>query len=411
MKVKTLCLGLLVTLLLCCLPLCIGAAPLSPAFAVLANDLSMSKCGLVGNEVTFFPQDFDAMTDSETDSITVLTLPAPENGTLYLYDSPVEKFTEISRNEIKSLTFRTSCDKEISCSFTFRQHTENEKYQAVCHLYMLDRLNFAPCMDSTDDFGAAIGCSTYAGTIICGTVSATDPESDPLRYQIVNYPQKGTLSLNGNEYRYFAFENMVGQDSFSVIAIDRYGNRSEPVTVPVTVLARKSSLNYADMENHTAHAAALTLSYCGALSGRVIGAEAVFHPDEEITRAEFVAALATALGLEGNNETPVFSDSDSVPAHLMPAIAGAVERNWIVSGQYLAFRPNDPITRHEAAALLCNVLDLDMNADVTENENLQALITMEKIGILPPTGKELSPNKALTRADAAMTICRVLDRL
>ena len=74
MKRKFLCLGLLCAMLLGCLPLIGAAAPLSPALAVLANDLSMSKCGLIGNEMTFYPEDFDGVADANVQSITVLTL-------------------------------------------------------------------------------------------------------------------------------------------------------------------------------------------------------------------------------------------------------------------------------------------------------------------------------------------------
>ncbi|MBE6671924.1 MAG: hypothetical protein E7599_00175 [Ruminococcaceae bacterium] len=412
MKRKLFCLGLLCLLLLGCLPLCIGASPLSPALAVLANDLSIDKCGLLGNEVTFFPEDFDAMTASPTDSITVLTLPTAESGTLYLYGEPVQRFTEIARDEICKLTFRASCDKESACRFTFRQQTEAGRYQAVCNLHMLDRLNFAPCIELTDANGVTVGCSAYEGTSTCGYLDAIDPEGDTIRFEVSAYPQKGTLTLTEDQYRYTAFDGAIGEDSFTVIAIDRYGNRSEAVTVPITVLARKSSLDYTDMEDHDAHGAALTLSYCGALSGTVIGGEAVFRPEESITRAEFVAVLTTALGIESqNDEAPVFSDGDSIPSHLIPALAVAVERGWVNADACSAFRPNDPITRADAAELLCSAMELSLTPIPGAERPVQSLLVMVQMGILPLPHDEIAPESPLTRGDAALAICRVLDRM
>lgn len=412
MKRKFLCLGLLCAMLLGCLPLIGAAAPLSPALAVLANNLSMSKCGLIGNEMTFYPEDFDRVADANVQSITVLTLPAPESGSLYLYEKPVEKFTEIQREEIEKLTFRTACDKEISCHFTFRVHTENEKYQAVCTLYMLDRLNFAPTVRLEDENGLSVGCSAYAGTVATGNIGFDDPESDSVFLRIVSYPKKGTVTLDGSEYRYIAFEGTAGEDSFAVVAIDRYGNRSEAVSVPVTVLARKSSLSYADMEDHDAYNAALTLSYNGALSGTVIGGQAVFRPDLPITRAEFVAALVTALGYEENTaNSAVFADGDTVPDHLMPAISTACELGWIRSNAEAAFRPNEPINRMDASVILCRCMDLQLNPIPGIDADTQSLLVMAQMGILGFDNGSMSPDKALTRSDAALAICALLDRL
>ena len=399
-------------MLLGCLPLLSAAAPLSPALAVLANDLSMSKCGLIGNEMTFYPEDFDRVADTAVKSITVLTLPAPESGSLYLYEKPVEKFTEIQREEIEKLTFRTACDKEISCNFTFRVHTENEKYQAVCTLYMLDRLNFAPTIRLEDENGLSVGCSAYAGTVATGSLSCDDPESDSVFYRIVSYPQKGTVTLKGSEYRYTAFEGTAGEDSFAVVAIDRYGNQSERVTIPVTILARQNGLSYADMEDHDAYNAALTLSYNGVLSGTVIGGQAVFRPDLPITRAEFTAALVTALGYEENTaNNAVFADGDTVPDHLMPALSTALELGWIEVDAETSFRPNEPINRMEAAVILCRCMDLQLKPIPGIDANTQSLLVMAQMGILGFDNGSMSPEKALTRSDAALAICALLDRL
>lgn len=410
MKRKILCLLLTSLALFSCLCFSFGTSALSPALSVLANDLVMSKCGLLGNELAFCPEDFDQMTDARTESITVLTLPAPESGTLYLDGVPVECFTEIARDDISSLTFRSACDKVNACSFTLRQQTDSGKYQALCNLYMLDRLNFAPTI--TDEGENAVGCTTYAGIMTAGGLLAVDPEGDPVTFRIVSYPQKGTVTLYQNEYRYTAFDGSTGTDSFSVIAIDRYGNRSPKTEIPVTVLPRKSNLSYTDMEGNAAYPAALTLSYCGALSGTVIGGEAVFCPDEALTRAEFIAALVSALGIETDkNASPVFADAEVVPDHLLPAISAALNNNWLTINTEEAFCPNDPISRKDAASILCRAMGIEFEKIPGTSEGEQALLIMATRNIFPLRAGALEADSVVTRAEGAVAICQVLDRL
>ena len=61
------------------------ALRLSPALDVLATDLTLTKTGLVSREIVFSPLDFESLLGvGHLASITVLTLPDPAVGTLYL---------------------------------------------------------------------------------------------------------------------------------------------------------------------------------------------------------------------------------------------------------------------------------------------------------------------------------------
>jgi len=253
-----------------------------------------------------------------------------------------------------------------------------------------------------------VACSAYAGIMTIGELRANDPEGDAVRFEILSYPQKGTLTLSGNEYRYTAFENSTGSDSFSVVAIDRYGNRSGESEISVNVMERESALTYTDMQGHAAHSAALTLSYCGALSGTVIGGEAVFYPDAEITSCEFIAALVTALSLDTQNaNTAVFSDTDSIPPHLLPALGTAVNKGWVAINE--TFSPSKPITRAQAGKILCSALELNLDPIPGLTLGEQALLVLASRGIMPLADGALAVDHPVTRADAAMAICRVLD--
>ncbi len=409
MKRKILCLLLVITALLSLSAFSVSASPL-PALDVLSSDLTLAKCGLLGHTLSFDPSDFDDLTQSQTQSITVLTLPAPESGTLYLAGRALDPFTEIAAKDLTKLTFEPACDKENACRFTFRKESEAGDYLAVCRLYMLPRLNFAPTLSATDSEGNLVGCTTYGGITTVGSLSATDPEGDSLRFEILSYPEKGSVTLSGCEYRYTAFAGSEGEDHFSVIAIDRYGNRSESAEIPVTVLKRESNLSYTDMEGHPAYVAALAMSYCGAMTGSVIGGEAVFAPDDTINCIEFVAALQTAMGMDVK-EAQDTSLPAGLPDHLVPFVTTALANGWLEQGHADASEYLSPVTRGKAATILCLAMQINTNPIPGVAADEQALAVMAGRGILPLADGALCPDLALTRAEAAMAILAVLDRM
>ncbi len=410
MKRKFLCLLLVIAALLSVFALTVSAASPLPALNVLSCNLELSKCGLLGHTLSFDPSDFDNLTQSATERITVLTLPAPESGTLCLAGKALEPFTEIVAKDLSKLTFEPACDKENTCSFTFRKESEGGDYLAVCRLYMLPRLNFAPTFSNKDNEGNVIGCTTYGGITSHGTLSATDPEGDALRFEIISYPEKGSLTLSGYEYRYTAFAGSEGKDSFWVVAIDKYGNRSESTEIPVTVLRRENNLSYTDMEGHPGYVAALAMSYCGAMSGSVIGGEAVFAPDAPINCAEFVAALQTAMDIDIEEEKAASLPS-TIPSHLAPFVKTALANGWLNEDTAKEEILLSSVTRAQAADILCLAMQMENDPIPGVARDEQALALLVNCGILPLCDGAICPDQPLTRAEAAMAIMALLDRM
>jgi RHS repeat-associated protein len=66
------------------------------------------------------------------------------------------------------------------------------------------------------------------------TVSATDPDGDPLTYTVTTPPEHGTLAGRAPELTYTAAPGFVGDDHFTFAAADAFG-ASAPATVSVTV--------------------------------------------------------------------------------------------------------------------------------------------------------------------------------
>jgi len=105
-----------------------------------------------------------------------------------------------------------------------------------------------------------------------------------------------------------------------------------------------------------------------------------FKPDNNMTRAEFIAVLNRALGLTARTAV-VFSD---VPANAWYAddVAKAQAAAYISGYENNTFRPDNLITRAEAAQILSSVLNLKNYEDETQ------LNGYKDVGNIPQWGKE-----------------------
>lgn len=85
-----------------------------------------------------------------------------------------------------------------------------------------------------------------------------------------------------------------------------------------------------------------------------------FHPYDTITRAQAVQAFVQALGLEGvvKDQYPVtiFKDNDEIPTWAIQSVEAAYKIG-LIQGDSGYFRPNDNLTKAEAAVLLNRLID------------------------------------------------------
>jgi len=108
------------------------------------------------------------------------------------------------------------------------------------------------------------------------------------------------------------------------------------------------------------HWAAQVIERC-AEDGLVGGyADGSFKPDAKITRAEFAALINRALGLSTQSSQ---SFKDVKPADwFAPEIARAVKNGYLKGYKDATMRPNNPVTRQEAAAVIARIMKLAENA-------------------------------------------------
>ncbi len=397
-----------------------GGVRISPALDVLASELSLTKTGLVAKDITFTASDFEkTMGVSHLDSVTVLTLPDAACGTLYLATTPVMAGQVITRESLSSLRFTPAGREEGTCSFVFGTVSSSQPLAVTCRLHLINSLNFAPTAPAEGEQTMATLCNVP----IYGKLTASDPEEDLLHYRITAYPAGGTLRMTDRKEGRFCYtpvEDYVGEDSFRFVAVDCYGNESEEQTVALTVDRSTAAVTYCDMEGSEALLPAMRLAEKGVMIGETIGASAYFHPEKEVTKAEFLAMTLCAAGIavSGEGEQTAFADDGDIPAHLRKYVTYATEKRYIegetVEGSSY-FYPNQTVTYAEAAVMLQNVLGLTVSGsqsvfseDVTLPVSAQnALWAVAEAGLFPDGA--FAADSAVTRADAACMLAAVLE--
>ncbi|OQB14378.1 MAG: S-layer protein precursor [Firmicutes bacterium ADurb.Bin193] len=89
--------------------------------------------------------------------------------------------------------------------------------------------------------------------------------------------------------------------------------------------------------------------------GWMIGSGNYFEPDKSITRAEAMTILARIMGYGGDRVD--FADSQSIPEWARSAVSGMVAAGIVNGYPDNTIRPNDLITRAEAAAIIYKILN------------------------------------------------------
>jgi hypothetical protein len=386
------------------------------AAAVLAKDVSLIKTGLVGRSLKFTDTDFKtALGSAEFDKIKIHTLPTAEDGTLMLGEKAVKEGQEIRRKNLGSLVFIPSSAQVRETGFTFEATGIGTGAVHECVIRFIEEINYAP------EISAAASSSTFTtqtGISVFGELSASDPESDAIEFIIVSYPKRGTLAMIDKEagrFKYTPYENATGADEFICVARDEYGNYSGTAEIKLNVIDRMSPVIYEDMKESEGYNAAVALTAMGVMSGKVIGDGVYFMPEETVSRAEFLAMAMRCVGMrceEGLTET-FFDDNDLIPRPLVSYVATA-QKKGVVNGAFekngLYFRPNDAITRYEAAIIMANLVGArDSTLEVFAGEDVSSipiwaraeLGAMCALGVLDKDEALSAPREALTREAAA----------
>ena len=392
---------------------------LSPAFMNLAEEVTMIKSGLVSGEITFTADDFAKATGRAPASVTVTALPPASGGILYLGDAPVLANQIISRESLHSLRFVPAKDC-TEASFRFKSGGE---YSIGCILRYTDSVNLAPTITDSPALRTSAGLWTQQDIAVHGSLSASDPEGDALTFEITRYPENGLLRLTNpqnGDYCYTPCDGVTGEDSFSYIVRDEWGNYSEEASVVIDIDKAAADLVFADMDGHWAHNAALVMAAENAMEVESVNGELYFRPDEAISREDFLVTVMKALGAgEIAPCATVFADHTDMAAESTGYVARAYDLGIIKGVEENGeryFRPSSTITRAEAAVILNAIIGADEPETVpvfADHSSVPvwaqgSLYALSNAGIFTGTGSgNLSPNTSLSRAQTAQILLTV----
>lgn len=390
---------------------------LSPALTVLSQNETMIKSALVAKDIEFTELDFKRAVGCSVDSITITALPPSSAGTLTFDGAPVSVNQVIKSSGIHKLKFSPS---SVSCAETSFRFKASGEYSIACVLKFTDRVNLAPVITSDSEI---IEVWTQKDISTYGTLRASDPENDSLIYEIVKYPEKGLLNItnkNNGDYVYTPCDGVTGEDSFTYVVRDEWGNYSSESTVFIDIDKAVCELVFADMEDHWAYNAALVMAADNAMEIESSGGKLYFNPDEKINREDFLVTVMKALGAgEIEPSATVFFDNDKISKEASGYVARAYDLG-IIKGNSdngtLCFNPLDTITRAEAAVILNAIVGAD-EPDVlpvfADNDSVpvwarSSIYALTEAGIFKGTGSGyISPNEVLSKAETAQILMNI----
>ena len=309
--------------------------------AIAASEITLLKGGVTGQTVTFTDGDFrQALGVTTYPDITILSLPDAKEGVLKVDGLRITRGQVVRRTQIPRLEFTPSNDLVKEATFTFQAGNLSGGAPLTCVIRFSDKANDAPTA-----VGSAAQCITLKKNVsVFGTLYGYDPDGDDLTYLIIAYPKKGNLKIldaSTGEFSYTPHSRFTGEDSFSYVVRDTYGNYSSLSTVTLKVGKGTTEIDVGDLD---------ALAYF--TQRNVLNTKNKY---DLITREAFVVALLKTYGYLSPDGTTFYDDSDRITPSAVPYLALATELG-VLYGEYeggeLLAKPDAPITYQEACEMV-----------------------------------------------------------
>jgi hypothetical protein len=175
--------------------------------------------------------------------------------------------------------------------------------------------------------------------------------------------------------------------------------------------------NLKDINDHWAKTEILNMEEKGNINGYPDGS---FKPDNKITRAEFTKLVNKTLGLTTSDTSINYSDVSQTDWFYQDVLIGNTY-SYIKGFPDNSFKPNEFITREQAAVVISRVLNMNTNESITENQfsdasqignwSISSINILIKEGIMKGySDNTFKPSGEVTRAEAAVLLKRCSDR-
>ncbi|MBO8138415.1 MAG: S-layer homology domain-containing protein [Desulfotomaculum sp.] len=181
-----------------------------------------------------------------------------------------------------------------------------------------------------------------------------------------------------------------------------------------TMTGHALASGFADVHEHWAEKEINKWAEKGLIGGYNDG---TFKPNKEVTRAEFTALINRAFGISKNNAAVSFIDVEA-DSWYYGDVAAAKAAGYIGGYSDQTFRPNQTITRQEAASILARLLNLKTTTGsltvFKDTEKISAwardsVVAVVNNGLMKGMpGGTFQPLKSITRAEAVVSLDRAL---
>ena len=341
--------------------------------------------------------------------ICITQLPEANTGTILLGNRVLRPGDILTAEQLQKLTFapvRTEEDRDAVVTYLPIYENRVAPSATMC-ISIRGKEDKAPVAQDS-------AVETYKNLPNEGKLKVSDPEGESLTFTLVRSPKRGDVKLSEDgSFVYTPKKNKVGVDSFTFTAADPAGNVSREATVTVQILKPTDSRQYTDTVGQECRFEAEWLRNTGLFVGEKIGNREYFHPEQAVSRGQFLAMLVQALDIPMENTMYDAIPTDT-PQWLKPYLAAAM-RSGLIAGwpetESGSFCADQAITGAEVAVMLQNALDLSISRDTleamqasdAETEDVPAwaaisLTAMEENGIV------LEADAPLSRSDAAQAL-------
>lgn len=300
----------------------------------------------------FQMEDFSA---EPLEGICITALPDSDTGTILLGTRVLQPGDILTAQQLAQMTFsplRTEAD--ISAQMEYLPIYEN--HVAPCttmSIAVRGKEDKAPVAED-------MAVETYKNLELQGNLKVRDPEGQSMTYTVIRQPKRGSVTIGADgSFTYTPKKNKVGVDSFVYTATDPAGKVSREATVTVTILKPTDSQQYTDTQGTSCHFTAEWMRHSGIFAGENLAGNPCFHPQQEVSRGEFVTMLVKTLEIPAEEDIALTGYTDEVPKWLQPYLAAAV-RSGLTAGlpNQDVFGADAVITGAEAAVMVHNALDL-----------------------------------------------------
>lgn len=283
---------------------------------------------------------------------TVISLPEKEDGALYLKNKKVKLYDYIPCESVDSFSF---VPKSGALSADFTVLLNGAKSDTVSIAVKITGEKKNPPVIEDGKFTTAPGIS-IKGSIMLESESNAE-------IQLIDMPQKGDIVLSGAGFIYEPFAAVSGKDYFTVCAVDGIGNYSDTATIEIDIESLQTQFRYSDMQGNPSQYAAVKLYENGVMTGKKIGGEWFFGPENRVTKGDFLVMVITACGIKpGAAINTGLPGDDKIPAWLKPYVKAGVEAGIIEAGK--PFNYSEIPLRAEAVMMTANAAKINDVKDV-----------------------------------------------